>query len=145
MSARGIIFCLIFCLFGGCASLQENGKKIWGSSISHLEEARSEGQSEKVALSLDESFTRTVKLLQEEGANVYLKSEDKRYVAAMNFKGHVDTTQAGIFFTKIEDHITLVEVASMSPRLVNEIAFFLFPKFKESAKLNKGEIDAKRN
>jgi len=51
-------------------------------------------------------------------------------MAAMNFQGHVDTTEVGIFFTKIEERLTRVEVASMSPELVQGVADVLFAGLK---------------
>jgi hypothetical protein len=126
-------FLVAFGLFfvSGCASLKETSKQIWGSSITHLEHARAEGKSQEAALSLDESFKKTEKILEGMGATVYLKDKDKKYLAAMNFKGHVDTTEVGIFFTKIEDRLTRVEVASMSPELVKQVADVLFDGLKE--------------
>ena len=121
----------LFGVFAGCATVQETGKKIWGSSITHLEEARPDGKSEKINLTLQECFDRTEKILNNRSAVIYPKDKNKRYLVAMNFKGHVDTTQVGIFFTKIEDQLTQVEVASMSPSLVDEVAAFLFPELKK--------------
>ena len=124
-------FLTTFSLFfvSGCVSLKETGKQIWGSSISHLECARSEGKSQEIPLSLAESFQKTEKILKGMGATVYLK--DEKYMAAMNFQGHVDTTEVGIFFTKIEERLTRVEVASMSPELVQQVADILFAGLKE--------------
>ena len=126
-----LVFGIGMCFFVfGCASLKEEGKKIWGSSISHLECSRSEGKSQEIPLSLGETFQKTEKILKGMGATVYLKDRDKKYMAAMNFQGHVDTTEAGIFFTKIEERLTRVEVASMSPDLVQQVADILFAGLK---------------
>lgn len=121
----------LFGVFAGCATVGETGKKIWGTSIAHLEAARPDGKSEKINLTLQECFDRTEKILNNMSAVIYPKDKDKRYLVAMNFKGHVDTTQVGIFFTKIEDQLTQVEVASMSPSLVDEVAALLFPELKK--------------
>lgn len=119
-----------FMFLAGCAHLTEATKEVWGSSIAHLERARSAGKSSKFALTLDECFEKTQKILTTAGAVVYLKDKEKKYLAAMNFTGHVDTTEVGIFFTKIEDRQTRVEVASMSPGLVDEVAAILFSGLK---------------
>lgn len=116
----------IFVLCSGCASLNETGKKIWGSSITHFEKARSTAKSSTFALPLDQCFLKVEKILEEKGALVYLRDRDKKYLAAMNFKGYVDTTEVGIFFTKVNDGSTQVEVASMSPRLADEVANIVF-------------------
>lgn len=125
--------CLIigFFFFHGCASLKETGKKVWGSSIEHLEKERSRGQAQNFALSLDKCFVEAEKLITATGAQVYLKDEQKGFLAAMNFKGHVDTTQAGIFFTRLEDAKTKVEIASMSPKLVDDVSEIIFTGLKE--------------
>jgi len=123
-----ICFFVIFvCLFaGGCASMQEAGKKIWGTSIEHLEKVRPQGKSETFALSMDDCFARAEEVLKYAGAEVYLSMKDKGYLTAMNFKGSVNTTQVGIFFTDTGDGRTKVEIASMSPRLVREVAEMVF-------------------
>ena len=128
----GLFFIVSASFFvSGCANLKETGKQVWGSSIAHLERARANGKSSEFALSLDESFSKIDKILESMGAAVYLKDKDKGYLAAMNFKGHVDTTQVGIFFTMIEERLTRVEVASMSPDLVSEVSSVLFAELKE--------------
>lgn len=121
----------VFLLYSGCASLNETGKKIWGSSIAHLEKTRSTAKSSTFALPLDQCFLKTEKILEGRGVLVYLKDKDKKYLAAMNFKGYVDTTEVGIFFTKIKDSLTQVEVASLSPRLADEVANIVFSELKK--------------
>ncbi len=111
--------------------MHEKGKKIWGSSVLHLENARKDGKASDIAHSLDECFTRTEKIFKDLGATVYPKDKDKKYMAAMNFKGHVNTTQVGIFFTKKGENLTHVEVASMSPALVDEVSLLLFEELKK--------------
>jgi len=125
------LFLFFILLSSGCASLHEKGKRIWGSSVEHLENARQDGKSSDIALSLDNCFTRTEKIFKDLGATVYPIDKDKKYLAAMNFKGHVNTTQVGIFFTKKNERLTHVEVASMSPALCDEIATLLFEELKK--------------
>jgi hypothetical protein len=129
--ANFILLSIGFLFFCGCASLKETGKKVWGSSIEHLEKERSHGRVQNFALSLDRCFLEVEKLMTATGAQVYLKDEQKRFLAAMNFKGHVDTTQAGIFFTRLEDSKTKVEVSSMSPKLVDDVSEIIFTGLKE--------------
>jgi hypothetical protein len=117
-------------LFSGCAHVSETAKKVWGSSITHLEAARDSGYKEVFACSPETCFKIAEEALLKRGALVYLKDKDKRYLAAMNFKGYVDTTEAGVFFTKLSDGKTLVEVASMSPRLAQEAAGYVFSGMK---------------
>jgi hypothetical protein len=81
-----------------------------------------------VAGVLGDVFEKTEKILTASGAKVYLKDRRMRHLAAMNFPQHVDTTQVGIFFTVIGESRVRLEVASMSPRLVDEVAELLFPE-----------------
>jgi hypothetical protein len=106
----------------GCASLGETGKKIWGTSIAHLQSARADARVLTVSGSRDAVYDQIKKTVQAVGAKVYLEPKDRAYLAAMRFKGHVDTTEVGIFLTALGDQKTKVEVASMSPRLANEVA-----------------------
>jgi hypothetical protein len=138
MRTQKLLFLFIVacpCLFfAGCASLREAGKKIWGSSIAHLEASRSTGRSETIALRAEVVFKKAEEILKKAGAEVYLKDPEKHYMAAMDFDGHVDTTQVGIFLTPQGDGATLVEVASMSPNLTEQVAGFLFEELKKGEK-----------
>lgn len=120
-------------MLNGCASLKETGKKVWGSSMEHLEAKRAEGLSETFALTLDEAFSRAELAITKSGAEVYLKDEARGYMAAQKFFGHVDTTQAGIFFTQLSDGTTKVEVSSLSPYLVEDVAAMVFDALKGPA------------
>jgi hypothetical protein len=116
----------------GCASLREAGKKLWGSSIEHLESARPEGMRQEFSLTVPEAFAATEKALRDSGAQVYLKDRRQRYLAAMNFTGHVDTTQAGVFFDPMPGGDTQVEVASLSPILTGKVAGLVFPALEKA-------------
>ena len=115
----------------GCAHVSETAKKVWGSSITHLEAARATGQKGEFACSPEACFKIAEGALVKKGALVYLKDKDKRYLAAMNFKGYVDTTEAGVFFTKLNDGKTQVETASMSPKLAREAGEYIFSAMKQ--------------
>jgi hypothetical protein len=125
-------FCVAVFFISGCASFKEKCKEVWGSSVAHLERARKDGRSSNFDLSADRCFEKTVKILEASGASVYLKSNDRKYLAAMNFKGYVNTTQVGVFFTKLSENSTQVEVASMIPRLTEEVAGLVFSGLKEN-------------
>ncbi len=121
-NASKLALCFVFVSFlAGCASLKEDGKRIWGTSIAHLEAARSSGQSMVVTSDPKTVFAQVLGILKEAKANAYLVDPDQRYIAAMGFVGSVDSTQVGIFFTPQEGGGTRLEVASMSPRLVEHV------------------------
>lgn len=128
-----VLFLPFSLTLSGCASMKEAGKKVWGSSMEHLESKRSEGLSETFALTVDEAFLRAEQAIVKSGAEVYLKDESRGYLAAMKFFGHVDTTQAGVFFTQLSDGTTKVEVASLSPYLVEDVSAMVFDALKGPA------------
>lgn len=121
-----------FCFMAGCAHIQEAAKEIWGSSISHLEKERPNGQSQTFALALNECFQEVERAIVFYGGEVYLRDGKKRYMAAMGFKGSVDTTEVGIFFTALDNNHTKVEIASMSPKLMKKVAGFVFAGLQRS-------------
>lgn len=131
---RGVCVLLLsgFFFLEGCVSLNEAGKKVWGSSVEHLERRRKDGKAATFALSRDECFSKVEKLIKAMDAEVYLKSKELDYLAAMKFKGHVDTTEVGVFFTAGDPGKTRVEVASMSPRLMDQVSEMIFEALKES-------------
>jgi len=134
--AGGLLLVLALGVTGsGCAHLKEAGRRIWGSSIAHLEAARADGEVLDVALGRDAAFERIEKALAEGGATVYLKDPKKAYLAAMGFTGHVDTTQVGIFFEPRAQDATRIEVASLSPSLVKRVAGLLVKTFEGQASL----------
>lgn len=118
-------------LVSGCAPLTELGQKVWGSSIAHLERARAEGRSITVAMPLAACFEKCRRIIEAMKAQIYLEDPKKRYLAAMKFEGHVDTTQVGIFLTAVDAVSTKVEVSSLSPGLASFVAQVLFPELGE--------------
>lgn len=143
MRCQKVLF--VFCAAGalslasGCASLTEAGRKVWGTSIAHLESARSEAHVLVARGSLTTVFDQVKAVLAKAGAQVYLESPDRAYLAAMGFKGHVDTTQAGIFFTSVSAEETKLEVSSLSPRLARQVAEFISQDEGMSVSSEKGE------
>ena len=137
----GLLLVLALAMAGtGCVHLKEGGRRIWGSSIAHLEEARADGQALDVTLGRDAAFERIGAILKESGAQVYLKDPDKAYLAAMGFTGSVDTTQVGIFFEPRTQDATRIEVASLSPSLVDRVTGLLVKKLEGQVSLaEKGE------
>jgi len=114
----------------GCAHVKEAGRRVWGTSIAHLEAARQDGLALDVTLGRDAAFARAEAILTEGGAQVYLKDRDKAYLAAMGFTGYVDTTQVGLFFESRAQDATRIEVASLSPSLAERVAGLLIRKME---------------
>jgi hypothetical protein len=99
--------------------------------MAHLENSRDKGKSFQTQGSLDICFNDVKSILKENGATVYLEDKNKAYLAAMNFKRYVDTTQVGVFFTEKEPDVIQVDVASLSPKLAAEVADMLSMRLKE--------------
>ena len=119
---------------GGCSHLQETAKVIWGSSIAHLEEARADGRVVIVQEDRQKAFAQAAQALKNSGAKIYLEDKNGDHLAAMGFKGYVDTTQVGLFFTSLEEGgDTKIEVASMSPPLARDVEEILLSYFKKGA------------
>ncbi len=137
----GLLFALALGMAGtGCVHLKEGGRRVWGSSIAHLEKARVDGEVLEVTLGRDAAFEKVEEILSDSGAQVYLKDRDKAYLAAMGFTGHVDTTQVGVFFEPGTQHATRIEVASLSPSLVDRVVGLLVEKLEgQVSRAQKGE------
>jgi len=106
--------------------MKETGKKLWGSSIEFLQNARDKGKSQIFSFSYDACFAGVEQILLDAEASVYLDNKPEGYIVAMNFKGHVDTTQAGIFFTDLGDGRTKIDVSSLSPQLVLQVSEMIY-------------------
>lgn len=114
----------------GCATLHETGRKVWGSSVEHLQEKRSQALSAESSLEPAALFEKCRLVISSMRAEVYLQDEAKGYLVAMKFPGHVDTTQVGFFVGSFEPGSTRVEVVSLSPQLKKEVAELLFAQMK---------------
>jgi len=119
-------------LLPGCAHLKEGGRRLWGSSISHLEKARDGVNVLEVTMALDAVFAKVGEILIESDAQVYMRAEDMAYLTALGFSGHVDTTQVGVFFEERTKQTIRIEVASMSPSLADKVARLLSEKLGTS-------------
>jgi hypothetical protein len=114
---------LIACFgFLGCAHLEEAGRKVWGSSIMHLESVRASAVVLEVARPLPDVFKDVVAAFEADDVVVYIKDLEHRHVVALGFPGHVDTTEVGVFFSDGAQGGTRCEIASMSPGLRDEVA-----------------------
>ncbi len=134
VKAKLVLFtCILsFILLIGCVSLQEVGKKLWGSSTEALEKARPQGKSQTFECSLSNCFDEGLKIIDSLEATVFKKDKRAGYIVAMNFqvKDVIDTTELGIFFTNNENS-TKVEITSLNPGLVEAVAPEFFSRLKE--------------
>lgn len=104
-------------LFSGCASPSRYPAplaSIVGRNIRDLEEARTTGVSRTFEMPLDETFTKTLDILETEKLTVFMRSASKEYIVAMGFHRQIDTTRVGIFFDAIGEGSTKVTISSLS-------------------------------
>jgi len=119
---------LILC---GC----ETVKIILGTSIQHLEEARSEASVANFRCGFNECFDAVLSLARNEYAgdsytgdtffDVFQKDRVRSFIVVMGIKDNIDTTEVGIFFVE-KDLGVQVEISSLSSsakRKVKEAVF----------------------
>lgn len=134
---------LIYTIFlVGCQTVYEPVKMIWGSSTYRLEKERVNAIRETFNCSLAECFeavldlteTKIVKPANDEDQeevvakyfDLFLKKPEKSMMVVMNVPGNIDTTEVGIFFSRVQQKTTSVEISSLSSsakRTVSEIIF----------------------
>jgi hypothetical protein len=125
-----LVFLCLF-VFIGCASLQQAGKKAWGSSTQALEAARSQGKRLDLACSQSDCFNSCLDILAELEITVFKKNSRAGYIVAMGFKAAIDTTEVGIFFEKKSDKETMVEISCLNRRLLDSAAAEIFAELKK--------------
>lgn len=127
-----ICYVVSISLLCGCAHLKESAKRFWGSSVADLEEARKDAKSEEFEAPLSVCFDKVLDIFKDIDAEAYIINKKKNFIAAINFKGAVDTTRVGVFFTSLENGRTKIEVSSLSPMLASSVAQLLFTSIKEN-------------
>jgi len=145
-----IIISIIF--LSSCAhGPVESVKSILGVSTRALEEARANGSYMVFDAELNACYNKTLEVLREFPAKVYMQNRTKGIIVAMGFRNNtfgvkdanisndplneiIDTTELGIFFTKINANSTKVELSSLSTSLLEFSSEKIFKNLK--VKLN---------
>lgn len=123
----------------GCASMQEVGRGIAGTSTKILEEKRADaskkefnGDYQTVRLRVNESLKKT-------GCYVYRESPDKGLIAV--YLSKVDTTPVGVFISGLgSSGTTLVEISSPSEYAKEYLLGKIAGDLKDLVKAEKKEV-----
>ena len=135
-------------LLVGCTPL-EVGRTVWGSSIRALDEARNEAFKKIYTCQFDQCFDAVLSLDRKESIDkeskeskeskefketfqVFLKDRVRSVIVVIGITGQVDTTEVGIFFTRIDDGKYRVEISSLSTTAKEKVALLVFNKLNES-------------
>lgn len=135
----------------------ESVKSILGVSTRALEEARINGSFMVFDADINDCYYKTLETLREIPARVYMQNRTKGIIVAMGFRNStfgiketdlqsdplnevIDTTELGIFFTKMESNKTKVELSSLSTSLLEFASEKIFSKLENKLK---NEKDAK--
>jgi len=127
---------LFFVLFG-CASIKEGVRGILGISTKSLEEARNTAVTQTFKGDYNNCYNKTIEILRDMHAYIYAKNPKKDLIAV--YVSAEDTTPVGIFFKKIDENNTQIEVSSPSAYAKEHIATKLFPDLVISLNPEKGE------
>lgn len=128
------IFVCFGLILGSCARISETSKVILGTSDRALYAAREKGKTETFAYDYKTCYSSVIVVLKELQADIFLHSEKKQRIVAMEFEGFNNTTAAGIFFTQITPSSTKIEVSSLSPKLLEYVSAKIFSALKEKLK-----------
>ena len=110
--------CLFACVLAaalfmsGCAAVTEGAKGVLGVSTRALETGRKNAVKETFAYNLDACYDKVKKGLLDRGCYIYALDPEQEMIAI--YVSPKDTTPVGIFFKKVDDSNTQVEVSSPS-------------------------------
>jgi len=107
-----IILTLALSLLSGCARTEEVAKGILGISTKSLEDLRPQAIKETINADLNTCYSNSLEILNKSKMYIYRQDREKGVIAV--YLSETDTTPVGIFFTKIDDRQTLIEITSRS-------------------------------
>ena len=124
-----LLIIVMGCLFSSCVvwnNTVEVGKTIWGSSTRALEQARDRAITRTYDKPYWDCVRSAVAVVGKKHWVIFKKDEMKGYMVVMGVKGCVDTTEIGVFFDKLSDHQTRIEISSLSTNAKRKVAKGLF-------------------
>jgi hypothetical protein len=105
-------YCFLVTGFLGCAAVTEGVKGVLGVSTRALEVGRKDALKETFAYNLEACYDKLKVDLVERGCYIYALDPKQKMIAA--YVSNKDTTPVGVFFTRVDDSHTQVEVSSPS-------------------------------
>jgi hypothetical protein len=122
---RFIIFSfMVLILMAGCATIKDAPKGFAGLSTKALEDNRKQAITRAFNFDSDTCYKKTKEVLAELGAYIYAQDKKKNMIAF--YLSGQDTTPVGVFFKKIDENVTQVEVSSSATHAREYIAPRLF-------------------
>lgn len=126
-------FFLLFLIAGfsaGCSQSVEVTRKVWGSSTRTLENERVRAARDVYTCEYDECYNiirnlGSLAVGKQKADSPYKIFQEKRkdgMLVVMGVPGNVDTTEAGIFISRIKVDETAVEVTSLSRSAKRKVA-----------------------
>lgn len=112
-------------IFSGCAPIKECTRGFFGVSTKVLEDKRPEALMQTFDTDYATVYEAAKKVLDKIHAYIYAEVKDKGLIAI--YVSEEDTTPVGIFFSKVEENKTRVEVSSPSSFAKELITSKLFP------------------
>lgn len=117
----------------GCASVKELAKGAAGLSTKALEEGRQEAIKKVVACPFNKCYKQVREDLLAEGSYIYAGDEKAGMIAI--YLSSEDTTPVGVFFVKLSEEETEIEVSSPNTHVREFIAARVSAVFKEKEEL----------
>ncbi len=125
-------FLLIIVVVGICSSCcvintgEEIVKSVWGSSTRVLEKERDNAITKIYNEPYAECMHNSIIVAGKKKWVIFKKDEAKGYMVVMGIKDAVNTTEVGIFFVKLSDTQTRIELSSLSTFAKRQAAKDLF-------------------
>ncbi|MDP2043577.1 MAG: hypothetical protein Q8K15_00215, partial [Candidatus Omnitrophota bacterium] len=141
------VFCFLFSVLLGCATIKEVGKGFAGISTRVLEDKRKDALKKSFSLDYNSCYSKVKDILNEKGKEspIYAEDAGKKMIAL--YLSQTDTTPIGIFFTEEAKNKTLIEVSSPSIYAKEFIAKNIFSGIdvllKLESKENKTDVKEK--
>ncbi|MFH1507455.1 MAG: hypothetical protein ABIG46_03360 [Candidatus Omnitrophota bacterium] len=105
-------FSAIICFLTGCAIVRDMPRGLAGLSTRAVENAREDALASVFDYDYDTCYKKTVDILVQIQAYVYARPAKKDMLAI--YVSSSDTTEVGIFFAKVGQNKTRVEISSLS-------------------------------
>ena len=141
------VFCFLFSVLSGCATIKEAGKGFAGISTRVLEDKRKDALKKSFGLDYNSCYSKVKDILNEKGKESPIYAEDSAKKMIALYLSQTDTTPVGIFFTEETKNKTLIEVSSPSIYAKEFIAKNIFSGIdallKPESKENKTDVKEK--
>ena len=108
------VFCFLFSVLSGCATIKELGKGFAGVSTRVLEDKRKDALKKSFSLGYNSCYSKVKDILDEKGKEFPIYADDTKKKMIALYLSQTDTTPIGIFFTEEAKNKTLIEVSSPS-------------------------------